>query len=251
MVTAEFSEVMGRSEALYMLGRWEEMLDVSAAYLGDDRQDAAQIRIGCQTLVCSVATWRGDLARATGLSHVLHHAATEFDAPWPVVELGVVAELALASGDIDRSVKVLHELEAHTNMREDWTNVAFLPAIARVALGAIGVEFAHQLVSDIPDSPMALRRISREMVEAELAEARGDLDRAVELYGSAEKGWKTFSIPEQAQSLLGRGRCLLATGNTECEAALREARGVFSSLKAELFLPEVDLLLVQAAARSS
>ena len=105
VVTAEYSDVMGRSEALYLMGRWEELLDVSAAYLADERRDAAQIRLGCQTLVCSVATWRGELTRATELSHVLHRAAMEFDAPWPVVELGVVAHLALAAGDVDRSAE--------------------------------------------------------------------------------------------------------------------------------------------------
>jgi tetratricopeptide (TPR) repeat protein len=251
VVTAEYSDVMGMSEALYLLGRWEEMLDVSAPYLADDRKDALQIRLGCQTLVCSVATWRGDFARSTELSHVLHRAAKEFDAPWPVVELAVVAHLALAVGDVDRSADVLRELEAYPHMREDWTNVAFLPEITRVALRVVGLEFAKQLATGISPSPMALPRISLEMVDAELAEAQGELEQAAQLYASAEEGWRTFSIPERAQSLLGRGRCLLATGNPESEAVLREARRVFASLEAKLFLPEVDLLLAEAAARSS
>ena len=67
-------------------------------------------------------------------------------------------------------------------MREDWTNVPFLPEITRLALHAIGIDFAQQLATGVPESPMALRRIAFEMVDAQLAEARGELDRAVELY---------------------------------------------------------------------
>jgi tetratricopeptide (TPR) repeat protein len=252
LMLAELLGLASRSEILYQLGRWDEMLDGTSAYLSDDRDDVnTQVRLVCQTLHCDVLTWRGDIARASELSRVLHEDATEFDGPWPVVELGVVAHLALAAGDVDRSADVLRELEAYPHMREDWTNVAFLPEITRVALSAVGLEFAQQLATGIPKSPMALRRISLEMVDAELAEARGELEQAAELYASAEEGWRTFSIPERAQSLLGRGRCLLATGNPESEAVLREARKVFASLEAKLFLPDVDLLLVQAAARSS
>ena len=89
------------------------------------------------------------------------------------------------------------------------------------------------------------------MVDAQLAEARGEFDRAGELYASAEEGWRTFSVPERAQSLLGRGRCLLAMGEPEAAAVLREADEVFASLKAELYIPEVSSLLGQAVGRSS
>ena len=205
----------------------------------------------CEVLVCDVSTWRGDLVRASELSLAVQRAATEFDAPWPVVELAVVAKLALVTGDVDRASVVLHELEAYPHMREDFDNMAFFPEITRAALGAVGVEFAQRLVTGIPESPMPLRRVSLEMVDAELAEARGDLDRAEELYTMAEEGWRTFSVPERAQSLLGRGRCLLAMDDPGSAEVLREAREVFSSLEAELYLPEVDSLLERAVARTS
>ena len=222
------------------------------AYLADDREDIdIQVRLACQTIVCDISTWRGDLARAHELSHILHRAAKELDGPWPVVELGVVANVAMASGDVERSASVLRELEAYPNMREDFANVAFLPEITRVALGAIGLEFAQKLATGIPASPMALRRFSNDMVEAQLEEARGEFARAVELYASSEEGWRTFSVPERAQSLLGWGRCLIGLGDPEAVLVLRDAREVFASLKAELYIPEVDALLEQAVARSS
>ena len=71
---------------------------------------------------------------------------------------------------------------------------------------------------------MALRRFSNDMVEAQLEEARGEFARAVELYASSEEGWRAFSVPERAQSLLGRGRCLFAIGDPEALAVLHEAR---------------------------
>lgn len=67
----------------------------------------------------------------------------------------------------------------------------------------------------------------------------------------AEVGWRTFSAPERAQSLLGRGRCLITMGDPAAATVLREAREVFTSLEAELYIPEVDSLLEQAVARSS
>ncbi|HET6713428.1 MAG TPA: adenylate/guanylate cyclase domain-containing protein [Actinomycetota bacterium] len=248
----EFLEVGARSEALFHLGRWAEMLEATTVYLAEDRQDiAAQVRLVCQVLACEVSTWHGDLARASELSLAIQQATKEFDAPWPVVELAVVAEVALATGDVDRAAEALHELEAYPHMREDFNNMAFFPEITRVAMGAVSVEFAQQLMTGIPESPMPLRRISLEMVDAQLAEALGELDRAEELYAMAEEGWRTFSVPERAQSLLGRGRCLVAMGDPGSLTVLREARAVFSSLKAELHLPEVDSLLELAVARSS
>ncbi|MGZ8601432.1 MAG: adenylate/guanylate cyclase domain-containing protein [Actinomycetota bacterium] len=248
----EFLGVGGRSEALFHLGRWDEMLEATTGYLAEAREDIdAQLRLLCEVLVCDVSTWRGDLVRASELSLAVQQAATEFDAPWPVVELAVVAKLALVTGDVDRASIVLHELEAYPHMREDFDNMAFFPEITRAALGAVGVEFAQRLVTGIPESPMPLRRVSLEMVDAQLGEARGELDRAEVLYAMAEEGWRTFSMPERAQSLLGRGRCLLAMDDPGSAAVLREAREVFSSLGAGLYIPEVDSFLERAVARSS
>ena len=56
----------------------------------------------------------------------------------------------------------------------------------------------------------------------------------------------------RARSSLARGRCLLELSDLEAAATvLREANEVFTSLKAELYIPEVNSLLEQAVARSS
>ena len=98
---------------------------------------------------------------------------------------------------------------------------------------------------------MALHGIARAMVDAHLAEARGDLDTAIAGYAEAEDGWRTFSIPELGQALLGKGRCLLEMDDRSAEPSLREARDVFVSLDAQRFLPDVDLVLERAVRLSS
>ena len=89
------------------------------------------------------------------------------------------------------------------------------------------------------------------MVLAELAEARGELEDALDLYRSAEQGWSVFSVPARAQALLGQGRCLLELGKPEAASILKDARGVFASLGAQRFIPESDALLERAMRLSS
>ena len=252
LTLAENIELGGASNVLYCLGRWDETLEATTDYLTADRDDInAELRFVCQVMACIVFTWRNDLVRASELSHAVQQAVSEVDQAHWVVALGVVANLALANGDADRAAMLLRDLEACPNVREAWNYTADLPAITRVALRAVGIDFAQQLATGIFESPWAFRQISLEMVEAQLAEARGELERAEELYASAEEGWRTFSVPERAQSLLGRGRCLLAVGDPAATAVLREANEVFASLKAELYIPEVNSLFEQAVARSS
>jgi hypothetical protein len=125
------------------------------------------------------------------------------------------------------------------------------PEIVRLSCTALDGEFAERLTAGIPPSTTERSRVSLGMVQAELAEARGKQQRAAELYGSAEEGWRIFSVPERAQALLGRGRCLLELGDPKAEAVLRESREVFASLQAKRFLPEVDALLERALRLSS
>ena len=248
---AESIEFGSRPSVLYSLGRWEELIDVTTAYLVEQHEDAnPQVRLACQETVCGVLTWRGDLARASELSHVVHHAVRAFDdASFTAGGLSVVANLALAVGAVERAASVLHELEAYPSIREAWGYADSLPQNTRVALEAAGIQFAQQLATGVRESPLS--RISLGMVEAQLAEALGEFDRAAELYRSAEEGWRTFSVPERAQSLLGRGRCLLAMGKPGAADPLRGAREVFGGLGAELYLPEVDALLEEAHAQGS
>jgi hypothetical protein len=59
-------------------------------------------------------------------------------------------------------------------------------------------------------------------------------------------------VPEQAQTSLGLGRCLVQLGaGAEASLPLREAREAFSQLGARPLLEETDAWLVRATALSS
>jgi hypothetical protein len=73
------------------------------------------------------------------------------------------------------------------------------------------------------------------------------------LFADAAARWETFEVPwEQAQALLGQGRCLLMLARAaEAREPLRTARDIFSSLGARPALAEVDRLLAQATAATA
>jgi hypothetical protein len=84
-------------------------------------------------------------------------------------------------------------------------------------------------------------------------EARGEIERAADLYREAAERWAEFGhVPERGQALLGLGRCLTATGGSaEAVTPLRDAREIFSSLGARPLLDEADAWLAKATALSS
>ena len=55
-------------------------------------------------------------------------------------------------------------------------------------------------------------------------------------------------VPERAYALLGQGRCLATLGKPEAEAALREARDLFTTLAYQPALAESRALLGESEA---
>ncbi len=196
--------------------------------------------------------WRGDLSLASETARGLdEEVLLAGEAQLIVAALDVVAHLAVASGDEERAARCLRELEAFPNIRDAWNYPVYVPELVRLSCVALDATFAERLTVGIPPSTTELSRVSLGMVQAELAEARGEHERAADLYEEAEVGWRVFSIPERAQALLGRGRCLLELGDPETESVLGESREAFASLEAKRFLSEVDSLLERAIRLSS
>jgi tetratricopeptide (TPR) repeat protein len=83
-----------------------------------------------------------------------------------------------------------------------------------------------------------------------LAEQHGKHAEAASLFADAADRWKRFEVPwEQAQALLGQGRCLLGLArSTEAKEPLRAARDIFASLGANPVLTDANRLLAQATA---
>ena len=247
---AVFLEQTTRPELLFDLGRWDDVLRDTTGFLANRGEDA-QARLQCQIVICDMATWRHDFVRASHAADEIAELVTDYGVNQAHAGLGAIAHMALATGDLQRAANVLQQLDGHPHVGKSYNFNIYLPELVRIAIEAVGVEFAQQLASDPPPSPLERARVAREMVMAELAEARGELEDAAVLYSSAEQGWRVFSVPERAQALLGQGRCLMELGKPEAASVLKDAREVFASLGAQRFIPETDALLERAMRLSS
>jgi len=248
-----FMESSGQMELWYDLGRWDEITSGAVALLSPDRDDVdPQSRIFCRIVAGDVAIWRDEIEVAREVVRGLEQEVMiTGESQLIVAALDLVAHLAVAAGKIDAAEHSLRELESHPNVRDAWNFASYLPEIVRLSCFVLDVDFAERFTVGIPPSAMERAGVSMAMARAELAEAREELEAAADLYASAEQGLRTFSVPELAQALLGRGRCLLELGDPWAVEVLRESRHVFASLHANRFTPEVDALLERALPLSS
>ncbi len=129
-------------------------------------------------------------------------------------------------------------------MQAQWNFPLYLPGAVRSALRATDVEVARRLADKLADTT-PLHRHARRAVDAALAEANGELERAASGYRDAAAEWRDFgNVLEQAFALLGSGRCLLGLGRrAEALEALAGARELFSGFGAHPYVREIDDLL--------
>jgi hypothetical protein len=132
--------------------------------------------------------------------------------------------------------------------RLDADGALHLSLAVRVALLIDDVSLAERLgARQTPPAP--LYEHARTAVAAMLTEARGEHGGAAAAFADAAARWRGFGIPyEEAQALLGQGRCLVALGSApEAAAPLAAAREIFARLGARPALVETDGLMQQAA----
>jgi len=142
---------------------------------------------------------------------------------------GLNATRALAKADVD--VTLLDRTNHHL----------FQPLLYQVAAGIL----PEGLVAPALRSVIKKQRNARAL----LAEADGDLDGAARLHDQAADGWQAYGHrAEQAQALLGAGRCLRRLGRPEAAARLREARAGFRRLGAGPLVQEAGTWLLGGAA---
>jgi tetratricopeptide (TPR) repeat protein len=125
--------------------------------------------------------------------------------------------------------------------------VLFFPTVIRAALNAGDNALATGLVRDIePVSP--LREHVQTTCQALLDEACDGHEAAAAGFADAAARWHDFGVPyEEAQALLGQGRCLVALGRApEAAPVLEQAREIFARLEAKPALAETDELLARA-----
>jgi hypothetical protein len=108
---------------------------------------------------------------------------------------------------------------------------------------------AEELTLWIPTG-LPTQRCVRGYGDALLAEARGEYQAAAAGFADAAARWRDFGVPyEEAQALLGRGRCLAALHRAaEATLPLGQAWEIFQRLGAKPALSDVECLLQKVAA---
>jgi len=153
-----------------------------------------------------------------------------------------------ARGNRERAVALVEEYGHVTEDRRGFLAQNLTDAV-RICVPAGNLAVAERLLSGVRRAA-ARHAASAATCDAVLAEARGELSDAVDLYADAAVRWAGFPSPlEQGLALLGRGRCLIATGRTgEAKAELEQARALFSGLRARPLVSALDDLIAGTAA---
>jgi hypothetical protein len=129
--------------------------------------------------------------------------------------------------------------------------VQFIPGAVRTALLCGNCELAQGVAASF-ETRLPFESHVQTVVRAYLAEAHGEHAAAAAGFADAAARWRASGIPyEEAQALLGRGRCLAALGKAEeAREPLSAAREICARLGAKPALEETDRLLDGLASAS-
>jgi class 3 adenylate cyclase/tetratricopeptide (TPR) repeat protein len=243
----------GQLEALFDLGRWDELLEIGHEMDVFDREGGgSQLGSFADFYQAMVLVRRGDLARATAL-------AEEFLPKIRILKQPEYLAPALTAGamiEYDRghhrtAIDLVHEFVEATEGAPNY-RIHFLPNALGVLLATGHLDAAEAFVPE-PRYPLSVRhQHCMASVRAILAEARGEYDEGATLWADAAERWLSYgSMLERAHSLFGLGRCLMHADPAEGVARLRDARAVFAELEAVVLEREIDGIIGQATALTS
>ncbi|HEX9599375.1 MAG TPA: adenylate/guanylate cyclase domain-containing protein [Gaiellaceae bacterium] len=235
--------------SLFDLGGWDELLERAERLIrSDEAHGGSQVGIMALTYRARVLVLRGQTAEAaSSRERFLAAARQSGDRQVLVPALAVAGLIGLASGDVRGAVELIDELEGSTRDYAGWRSHELADAL-RVCSRAGELELGRRLLEGGAEF-VPRDRHEALTARAELAEGRGESERAAELYAEAAERWGEFGHAlERGLTLLGRGRCLAALGWTdEATAPLREADAAFRHLGAAPLLGETAALLGAAA----
>ena len=156
----------------------------------------------------------------------------------------VAAAAVRAAADPPAARALLGELRGVLDASFADDNVFELPQMLRSAHEIAGQELAEQLTEWIT-GVVPTQRCARTYGDALLAEAHGEHVAAAAGFAEVAARWRDFGVPyEEAQALLGQGRCLVALGRApEAAAPLAAAREIFVRLGARPALAETELII--------
>jgi tetratricopeptide (TPR) repeat protein len=158
--------------------------------------------------------------------------------------LRVAAATEAVAGHAEDADDLLTRLSAEP-LPPTWPEVVLMhPHAIRAALRIGDPGLARRLVAVVkPVRPVNELVIATG--DALLAESADEFERAEEEFAGAAARWHDFGVPyEEAQALLGQGRCLVALGRApEAAAPLVAAREIFARLGARPALAETKVVL--------
>ena len=204
-----------------------------------------------QEAVLNVARGEADLARPFVDRLEQHGMSSEI--PWiRAYALLTAAPVRFHLGDTEAALGLLSEWEARERPGSGPNYVVYLPEAVRTALAAGDDGLAARLAGGV-DSVLPMQRHVLATTQGLLAERRGEHETAAAGFADAAAGWHGFAVPyEEAQALLGQGRCLLALERApEAAPVLAAAREIFARLGAGPALAETDAVLAGTAGDSS
>ncbi|MGQ0668477.1 MAG: ATP-binding protein [Actinomycetota bacterium] len=238
---------------LFDLGAWDELVRTGDEVIESDRTGGGgQVTVIARTYQARVLAERGLADEASSFIHEFLPRAREIKDPQVLVPaLGMAALIELGRGDHAAARSLVEEFEGSTRRHEHYRTL-FLPDTVRFCAATGRIDLAERLVAGAPESAARFRHGAL-TARAILAEAKGRLDEAADLYAEAAERWTEYGfVLERGQALLRLGRCSLGLGRSgEAIDRLHLARVVFDGLGAKPLLAATDDLLEQATALSS
>jgi DNA-binding SARP family transcriptional activator/class 3 adenylate cyclase len=226
----------------FELGEWDEALAEADDVVGWERaEQPTQISVTALTARARVLAGRGDVTAARRTVAELVPLARHMGLlKWLVPTLSAAAIVEHGSGELDRAVELVGEIESSTRANPGWRGHAAADCV-RVAVTAGALELAEALLEGA-DTAIARRRASVASAKALLAETRRDYQQAAGLHTEAGVLWLGLENPlETGQSRLGAGRCLAGLGRgDEARELLGEARAIFERLGARPLVDETE-----------
>jgi predicted ATPase/class 3 adenylate cyclase len=236
---------------LYELGEWDEVI-MNADEVVAEAEPGAYLTIVALTQKALVLLHRGRVDEASSLiADLVPQAREASDLQVLVPALKAAASVAAVTGDLAASTAFVREILTIT--REARLRRAdHLPELVSNAVEAGDFELAERLLdAELPDTGRPAHALIA--ARAVLAEGKGDLQIALDLYEEAARGWSDYgNVPGRADALFGAGRCLLALGRASAATSrLHEAREVFQGLGADPAVKRVDDALARVTSVSA
>ena len=239
-------------EAMADLGLNEQARTLMATVLSQVAAEDWMGQVDLRSAEARIQARRGELAHSGLMDWIQQTVAKARELGEPQYLGGLLALAATAraaAGEARAAAPLLTELAQVPNVRHTLDYLRSLPDLVRVAIAAGEPDLAARLADGL-ETVYQLDQHAAATARALLAEQHRDHAEAAALFTDAAGRWERFEVPwEQAQALLGQGRCLLALGRpAEGAESLSAARDIFAALGTSPVLADASRLLAEATA---